>query len=104
MSEMSQIEWLNDYHIKMSINEKAMKLNDISKFVLNRIEIAKIILEKEILLNHDFKDFRYTSMKIMNILRNTKIEYSFIDNDDNDFMKFKNKLMKILLNNSLIKE
>jgi len=95
---------LNDDYIKININEKIMKLNDINKFVLDKIEIMKIVLEKEILLNHNFEDFRYTSTKIMNVLRNTKIKYSFIDNDDNDFMKFKNKLMKILLNNSLIKE
>ena len=80
-----------------------MKLDDINKFILDRIEAAKIILEKEILLDHDFKDFEYTSAKIMNVLRNTKIEYSFIDNDDNGFMKFKDKLMKTMLNDSFIK-
>src|SRR5436190_1301050 len=86
----------------MNINEKMMKLNDINKFILDRIEITKIVLEKEILLNHDFEDFKYTSTKIINVLRNIKIEYSFINNDDNNFMKFKNKLIKTLLNNSLI--
>ena len=45
-----------------------MKLNDINKFILNKIEIIKIILEKEILLNHDFENFEYISAKIMNIL------------------------------------
>ena len=88
----------------MSINEKIMKLNDINKFILDKIEIIKIILEKEILLSHDFEDFEYTSTKIINILWNIKIKYFFINNDDNDFIKFKNKLMKILLNDSLIKE
>ena len=81
-----------------------MKLNDINKFILDRVEIVKIILEKEILLRHDFEDFGYTFVKIMNILWNTKIEYSFIDNDNNDFIKFKNKLIETLLNNLLIKE
>ena len=80
-----------------------MELDDINKFILDRIEAVKIVLEKEILLNHDFEDFGYTSAKIMNILRNTRIDYSFIDSEDNDFMKFKDKLMKKLLNDSLIK-
>ena len=88
----------------MSINEKMIKLNNINKFVLDKVEIIMIILEKEILLNHNFENFEYIFMKIMNILRNIKIEYSFIDNNNNDFMKFKNKLMKILLNDSLIKK
>ena len=95
---------MNDDYVKMSINEKIMKLNDINKFILNRIEIMKIILEKKNLLNHDFENFKYISIKIINILWNIKIKYSFIDNDDNDFMKFKNKLMKMLLNNLLIKK
>ena len=95
---------MNDNYVKININEKMMKLNDINKFILNRIEIIKIILEKEILLSHDFEDFEYTFMKIMNILWNIKIEYFFIDNNNNNFIKFKNKLIKILLNNSLIKK
>ena len=52
----------------MSINKKIMKLNDINKFILNKIEIMKIILEKKILLNHNFENFKYISMKIINIL------------------------------------
>ena len=52
----------------MSINKKMMKLNDINKFILDKIEIMKIILEKKILLNHDFKNFEYIFAKIMNII------------------------------------
>ena len=52
----------------MNINEKIMKLNDINKFILDNVEIMKIILEKKILLKHDFKNFEYTSIKIMNVL------------------------------------
>ena len=78
MSEMSQIEWLNDDHNRASINEKAVKLNDIKNFVHDRVEAAKTILEKEILLSHDFEKFEYTCANIVNILRNTRIEYSFI--------------------------
>jgi len=52
---------LNNNYIKININEKMMKLDDINKFILDRIEIIKIILEKEILLNHDFENFEYIS-------------------------------------------
>ena len=45
-----------------------MKLNDINKFILDKIKIMKIILKKKNLLNHDFKNFEYISMKIINIL------------------------------------
>ena len=37
------------------------------------------------------------------MLRNTQIRYSFIDSGDNGFVKFKEKLMEILLNGLLIK-
>jgi len=102
-SGMPQIEWLDDDHIKASINGKAVELDDISKFVLDRVEAAKSVLEKEILLGHGFEDFGYTSAKIMDVLRNTQIGYSFIDSGDNDFVKFKDKLTETLLNDPLIK-
>jgi hypothetical protein len=102
-SGMPQIEWLNDDHIKTSINGKTVELNDISKFILDRVETAKTVLEKKILLGHDFEDFGYTSAKIVDFLRNTQIEYSFIDSGDNGFVKFKDKLTKTLLNDPLIK-
>src|SRR5271169_3627831 len=56
---MPQIEWLDDDHVKASINEKTVELDDISKFILDRIETAKIVLEKEILSDHEFNDFGY---------------------------------------------
>jgi len=102
-SGMPQIEWLDDDHIKASINGKAVELDDISRFVLDRVEAAKTVLEKEILLGHDFEDFGYTSAKIVDVLRNTQIEYSFIDSGDNGFVKFKDKLTETLLNDPLIK-
>ena len=102
-SGMPQIEWLDDDHIKASINGKVVELDDISKFVLDRVEAAKIVLEKEILLGHDFEDFGYTSAKIVDVLRNTQIGYSFIDSGDNGFVKFKDKLMETMLNDPLIK-
>jgi hypothetical protein len=40
---MPQIEWLDDDHQKASINGKAVELDDIKKFVFDRIEAAKTI-------------------------------------------------------------
>jgi RecQ family ATP-dependent DNA helicase len=102
-SGMPQIEWLDDDHVKASINGKAVELDDIQRFVLDRVEAAKTVLEKEILLGHKFEEFGYTCGKIMDMLRNTQIGYSFIDSGDNGFVKFKDKLMEMLLNDSLIK-
>jgi len=102
-SGMPQIEWLDDDHVKASINGKAVELNDIQKFVLDRVDAAKTVLEKEILLGHKFEEFGYTCVKIMDVLRNTQIGYSFIDSGDNGFVKFKDKLMEMLLNDPLIK-
>ena len=76
---------------------------DIQNFVFDRIEAAKVVLEKEILLEHEFEKFGYTCAKIVDVLRNTQIEYSFIDSGDNGFTKFKNTLMETLLNDPLIK-
>lgn len=102
-SEMSQIEWLNDNHEKVNINDKIIELKDIKWFLFNRIEIAKIELKRKILFKHKLKEFEYICMKNEDTLRNKKIEYSFIDCMKNEFVKFKNKLLKTLLKNSLIK-
>ena len=77
----------------MNINEKMMQLKDIKKFIFEKLEIIKIILKKKIIFNHKFKEFEFISIKIINILRNRKIKYSFIDNSKNEFIKFKNKLL-----------
>ena len=100
-SGMPQIEWLDDEYNKASINGKAVELDDIKNFVQGRIEAAKTVLEKQILLGHDFEEFGFTSAKIMDILPKKKIGYSFINSEDNGFIKFENKLMKKLLNDPL---
>lgn len=102
-SGMPQIEWLDDEHNRASINGKAVELNDIQNFVQDRVEAAKTVLEKEILLGHDFEEFGFTSAKTVDVLRNTKIGYSFIDSEDNGFIKFTDKLMKKLLDDPLSK-
>ena len=99
---MPQIEWLDDDHRKASINGKAVELEDIGKFVFERLKAAKIILEKEVMFGHDFEEFGFTSAKVMDALRNRKIKYSFIDNAENGFVKFKDKLLQTLLNDRLI--
>ena len=73
-------------------------MDDIQRFVLDRVEAAKTVLEKEILFGHIFEEFGYTCAKIMDVLWNTQIGYSFIDSQDNGFIKFKDKLMETLLN------
>ena len=103
MSGMPQIEWLDDDHIKASINGKAVELDDIKRFTFNRVEAAKTLLEKEILFGHEFEKFGRTDAKTVDILQNTKIGYSFIDSKDNGFVTFKDKLMEKLLNDPLIK-
>ena len=40
--------------------------------------------------------------KVVNVLRNRKIDYSFIDSEENDFIKFKDKLMEPLPEDPLI--
>ncbi len=86
----------------MNINEKIMIFENIKKFIFEYIKTMKIILEREILFEYKFEKFEYIYTKIINILWYWKIEYSFIDNRMNKFIKIKNKLIKILLKNSLI--
>jgi len=99
---MPQIEWLDDDHRRASINGKAVQLEDIGKFVFERLEAAKIILEKEVMFGHKFEEFGFTSAKVVDALRNRKIKYSFIDNAENGFVKFKDKLLQTLLDDPLI--
>jgi superfamily II DNA helicase RecQ len=102
-SGMPQIEWLDDDHNRASINGKAVELDDIKNFVQDRVKAAKTVLENEILLGHDVKEFGYTSAKIVDVSRNPRIGYSFIDSEDNDFVKSKDKLMEKLLDDPLTK-
>jgi len=53
---MPQIEWLDDDHRRASINGKAVQLEDIGKFVFERLEAAKMILEKEVMFGHKFEE------------------------------------------------
>ena len=86
----------------MCINEKVMELRDIKKLMFDRIKMANIILKNEILFDHEFDEFGYTCVKVMNILCNGKIGYSFIDSVENGFMNFNDKMLKTLLENPLI--
>ena len=73
-TRMSEIECLDDNHRSASINGKAVELEDIKNFVFERLEAAKFVLEKEIPFRHKFEQFRYTCAKIVDSLRNWKIE------------------------------
>jgi len=99
---MPQIEWLDDDHDKTSINGKAVELEDIGKFVFERLEAAKIVLKKEVMFGHKFEEFGFSSAKVVDALRNRKIRYSFIDSSENGFVKFKDKLLQTLLEDPLI--
>ena len=101
-SGMSQIEWLDDNYQKACINGKTMELEDIRRFVYDRCKAAKMQLEKEVLFDHEFKEFGYILVKVTDLLRNRKIVYSFVDSPENGFIKFKDKLLQTLLNDPLI--
>src|SRR5947207_11736132 len=60
---MPQIEWLDDDHRRASINRKAVQLENIGKFVFERLEAAKIILENKVMFDHKFEEFGFTSAK-----------------------------------------
>ena len=100
---LPQVEWLDDDYQKASINGKSVVFEDIKKFLFGRIEAAKIVLEMEILFGHKFEEFGYTCAKIVDVLRHRKVEYSFIDSRENGFIKFKDKVMKVLLEDPLIR-
>ena len=101
-SSMPQIEWLDDSHEKASIHGKPVALDDIRRFVFERLEVATRLLEKEVLFGHKFEVFGYTCGRVVDVLSNRKIGYSFIDSPDNGFVKFKNKPLETLLNDPLI--
>lgn len=101
-SSMPQVEWLDDDDEKASIHGKPVELNDIRRFVFERMEAATTQLEREVLFGHKFEEFVYTCAKVVDVLRTRKIGYSFIDSPENGFVKFKNKLLETLLNDPLI--
>ena len=75
---MPPIEWLDDNHRRASINGKAVELEDIRRFVFERLEAAKIVLEKEVMFGHKFEELGFTSAKVVDALRNRKIQCSKI--------------------------
>lgn len=66
---MPPIEWLDDNHRRASINGKAVELEDIRRFVFERLEAAKIVLEKEVMFGHKFEELGFTSAKVVGALR-----------------------------------
>jgi len=100
---LPQVEWLDDDYQKASINGKSVEFEDIKKFLFGRIEAAKIMLEMEVLFGHKFEEFGHTCAKIVDMLQHRKVEYSFIDSRENGFIKFKDKLTKVLLEDPLIR-
>lgn len=102
-SGLPQVEWLDDDYQKASINGKAVTFEDIKKFVFDRLEAAKITLEREVLFGHTFEELGYKCGNIRDPLRHRKIGYSFIESRENGFVKFKNKLLEVLLEDPLVR-
>jgi len=102
-SGLPQVEWLDDEHQKASINGKAVVFDDIKRFVSERLEAAKNILEREILFCHTGEELGFTYGNIVDALRHPKVGYSFIDTAENGFVKSKDKLPQVLLNDPLIR-
>lgn len=102
-SGLPQVEWLDDHYQKASINGKAISFGEIKGFVFERMEAAKTLLEREILFRHDFNEFGYNCSKVVDILRQRKVRYSFIDSLENGFVKFRAKVLEVLLKDPLVR-
>lgn len=80
-----------------------MIFDDIKKFVFDRLEAAKLILEQEVLFDHTFEELGYKCGNIKDVLRHPKIDYSFITSRENGFVKFQDRLLNVLLKDRLIR-
>ena len=80
-----------------------MIFDDIKKFVFDRLEAAKLILEQEVLFGHTFEELGYKCGNIKDVLRHPKIDYSFITSRENGFVKFQDRLLNVLLKDRLIR-
>ena len=80
-----------------------MIFDDIKKFVFDRLEAAKLILEQEVLFDHTFEELGYKCENIKDVLRHPKIDYFFITSRKNEFVKFQDRLLNVLLKDRLIR-
>src|SRR5579871_609795 len=99
---LPQVQWLDDDYTKASINGKVVTFENIKSFVHERLESAESMLKRDILFGHDFKEFGYSCSKVVDVLRQRKVGYSFVDSMDNGFVKFKHKLLEVLLKDPLV--
>jgi hypothetical protein len=76
---------------------------DIKTFAFERLEAAKTLLEQDILFGHNFNKFGYDSGKVVDVLRQRKVGYSFIDSAENGFVNFKQKVLDVLLKDLLVR-
>jgi len=100
---LPQVQWLDDDYKKASINGKVVTFENIKSFVHERLESAESMLKRDILFGHDFKEFGYSCSKVVDVLRQHKVGYSFVDSMDNGFVKFKHKLLEVLIKDPLVK-
>src|SRR5262245_27943429 len=100
---LPQVQWLDDDYKKASINGKVVTFENIKSFVHERLESAELMLKRDILFGHDSTEFGYSCSKVLDILRQRKVGYSFIESMDNGFIKFKYKLLEVLLKDPLVR-
>ena len=91
---LGQTVWLGKGHQKIAINGKAVSLSELQAFLKLRIEMAKDMLEKELLCGIKIDEFDYKSGNIIDKLNDISEGYSFIHNKLNRFEKHKTMLLE----------
>jgi len=98
-----QMQWLEDEYKKASIDGKVVRFENIKRFVDEGVESGESMLKDEILFGHDFNEFGYSCGKVVDVVGQGKVEYLFVDRMDDGFVKFKDKLVKVLLKDWVVR-
>ena len=91
---LGQTVWLGKGHQKIAINDKAVSLSELPGFLKSRIEMAKEMLEKELLCGIKIDEFGCGSGNIIDKLNDPSEGYSFIHNKLNGFEKHDTTLLE----------
>lgn len=86
--------WLGKGHQKIAINGKVVVLSELRAFLKSRIEMAKDMLEKELLCGIKIDEFGCRSGNIVDKLIDRSEGYSFIHNKLNGFKKHKTTMLE----------
>jgi hypothetical protein len=92
---LGQTVWLGKGHQKITINGKVVSLSELRGSLKSRIEMAKDMVEKELLCGIKIDEFGCKSGNIIDKLNDTSEGYSFIHNKLNGFERHKTTLLKI---------